>query len=335
MMNTIFRDLIANGSMTVYMDDMAIHTNQRPKENEDDHIAQHRSIVNQVLQKLNNHDLYLNPNKCNFKQPHIDFLGVQVVNGTVQMEQGKVDKVKNWKPPRNVTEVRHFLGFTGYYRYFIKGYSQIARPLLDLTKKSTEWHWEEPQQRAFEGLRDKMCSKPVLTHPDLDRTFYLQTDASTKGVGAVLTQEADGTKKRKPIAYYSGTFSPAEENYDIYEKEFLAVLKALEHWRAHLIWTKTPFIIETDHKNLTHWKEPKKLTGRTARWHEKLQDYNFKIVHIAGTANGPADALSRMDEEGEREETKLTSLILPDTFLNVFEVGDPGTIEDEVIEAQQ
>ncbi len=89
-------------------------------------------------------------------------------------------------------------------------------------------------------------------------------DASTQGVGAVLTQEADRTKKRKPIAYYSGTFTPAEENYDIYEKEFLAVLKALENWRAHLIWSKKPFIIETDHKNLMHWKEPKKLTGRTA-----------------------------------------------------------------------
>ncbi len=126
-----------------------------------------------------------------------------------------------------------------------------------------------------------------------------------------------------------------EENYNIYEKEFLAVLKALENWRAHLIWTKKPFVIETDHKNLTHWKEPKKLTGRTARWHEKLQDYNFKIVHIARKANRLADALSRMDEDREREETKLTSLISPDTFLNVFKVGDPGTIENEVVEAQQ
>ena len=151
----------------------------------------------------------------------------------------------------------------------------------------------------------------------------------------VLTQEADGTKKRKPIAYYSGTFTPAEENYDIYKKEFLAVLKALKNWRAHLIWTKKPFIIETDHKNLTHWKEPKKLMGRTARWHKKLQDYNFKIVHIARKANRPADALSRMHKGEEQEETKLTSLISPDTFLNIFKVGDPGTIEHEVVEAQQ
>ena len=106
-------------------------------------------------------------------------------------------------------------------------------------------------------------------------------------------------KRQRPIAYFSGTFTPTEENYDIYEKEFLAILKALENWRAYLIWTKKPFVIETDHKNLTHWKEPKKLTGRTVRWHEKLQDYNFKIVYIAGKANRPADVLSRMNEGEE------------------------------------
>src|SRR5216683_2145407 len=112
--------------MTVYMDDMAIHTAAQLNETEDNHLHRHRDIVNQVLQKLNDHDLYLNPEKCNFELPHINFLGVQVVNGTVQMEQGKVDKVKEWKPPRNITEVRQFLGFTGYYHYFIQGYSQIA-----------------------------------------------------------------------------------------------------------------------------------------------------------------------------------------------------------------
>jgi len=98
-MNTIFWDLIADGSMMVYMDNMAIHTAVWPNETEDDHIVQHQSIINQVLQKLNDHNLYLNPEKCNFKLPHIDFLGVRVVSGTVQMEQGKVNKVKEWKPP--------------------------------------------------------------------------------------------------------------------------------------------------------------------------------------------------------------------------------------------
>ncbi len=151
----------------------------------------------------------------------------------------------------------------------------------------------------------------------------------------VLTQEAEGTKRCKPVTYYPATFTPTEENYNIYKKEFLAVLKALDNWRAHLIWMKNPFIIKTDHKNLTYWKEPKKLIGRTARWHKKLQDYNFKIVHIAEKANRPVDALLRMDQEDEQKETKLTSLILLDVFLNIFEAGNPGTLENKVVETQQ
>jgi hypothetical protein len=151
------------------------------------------------------------------------------------MEEAKVEKVKDWKPPRNATEVRCFLGFTGYYRYFIKGYSQIARPLLDLMKKSTSWHWNEEQQKAFNELKTRMCNQPILMNPNLTKTFYLQTDASSTGAGAVLTQEVEGSKNHKPVAYFSCIFSPAESNYDIYKKEFLAVIKAIENWRAHLI----------------------------------------------------------------------------------------------------
>jgi hypothetical protein len=201
-------------------------------------------------------------------------------------------------------------------------------------KKTTSWHWGNDQQKAFDELKTRMCSRLILMNPDPSKMFYLQTDASSTGAGAVLTQEVEGSKKRKPVAYFSCTFSPAEANYNIYEKEFLAVIKAIENWRAHLIWIEKPFIIETDHKNLTYWKEPKKLTGRTARWHEKLQDYNFKIVHIAGKSNGPADALSRMHQKEEDETPKLTPLISPDAFLNVFEAGDPGTVEHKIIEAQ-
>jgi hypothetical protein len=209
-----------------------------------------------------------------------------------------------------------------------------VRPLLDLTKKTTSWHWDGDQQKAFDELKTRMCNRPILMNPDLSKTFYLQTDASSTGAGAVLTQEVEGSKKCKLVAYFSCTFSPAETNYDIYEKEFLAVIKAVENWRAHLIWTEKPFIIETDHKNLTYWKEPKKLMGRTTRWHKKLQDYNFKIIHIAGKSNGPADGLSRMHQKDEDEVMKLTLLISPDMFLNVFEAGDPGIVEHEVMEAQ-
>src|SRR6266851_8470847 len=129
----------------------------------------------------------------------------------------------------------------GYYRYFIQGYSAIARPLLDLTKQATLWHWEDPQQHAFDTLKAQMCAKPVLQQPDFTKVFYLQTNASAYGVGAVLSQEggvmtlnSPNTKPRwHPVAYYSNTFTPTEQNYDIYEREFLGVVKALEHWHPY------------------------------------------------------------------------------------------------------
>jgi hypothetical protein len=115
MMNTIFRDLIDGGSVTIYMDDIAIHTRCKEGETESDHLARHHDLVRQVLDRLRKNDLHLNPEKCTFEQDHLDFLGVQVAKGVVEMEQAKVDKVKTWTHPRSVREVRKFLGFTGYY----------------------------------------------------------------------------------------------------------------------------------------------------------------------------------------------------------------------------
>jgi len=145
MMNTIFHDLIDEGSVTIYMDDIAIHTRPRPGESKEEHLKWHRELVQCILERLKMNNLHLNPEKCMFEQDYLDFLGVCVGGGTVQMEQSKVDCVKDWIPPRNVQEVHKFLGFTGYYRYFIQEYSQIARPLLDLTKQATMWHWGDKE----------------------------------------------------------------------------------------------------------------------------------------------------------------------------------------------
>jgi hypothetical protein len=216
------------------MDDIAIHTGPKEGESHEEHLARHRTLVRQVLERLQKNDLHLNPEKCTFEQDHLDFLGVHVANGIVEMEQTKVDKVKDWIRPRSVREVRKFLGFTGYYRHFIKDYSKIARPLLDLTKQATPWHWEDRHQQAFEKLRDNMISKPVLRQPDFSKTFYLQTDASKYGVGAVLSQDEGAQpvtpQKRHPVAYYSATFSPTEQNYDAHDLEFLGVMKSIDHW---------------------------------------------------------------------------------------------------------
>ena len=126
MMDTIFREQIMRGTLTVYMDNIAVHTKRKPNESEEQHLERYRELVREMLTILHKHDLYLNIEKCQFEQTEVDYLGVRVGGKHISMEEAKVEKVKDWKPPRNATEVQHFLGFTGYYRYFIKGYSQIV-----------------------------------------------------------------------------------------------------------------------------------------------------------------------------------------------------------------
>jgi hypothetical protein len=158
MMDTIFCEQIMHRTLMVHMDDIAVHTKWKPDESEEQHLKCHRELVREMLTILCKHNLYLNIEKCQFEQTEVDYLGVCVEGKHISMEEAKVEKVKDWKPPRNVTEVQHFLGFTGYYHYFIKGYSQIAQPLLDLMKKTTSWHWEDDQQKAFNELKTRMCN---------------------------------------------------------------------------------------------------------------------------------------------------------------------------------
>ncbi len=250
------------------------------------------------------------------------------------MDPKKIQGVTDWSPPKTVMEVRQFLGFTGYYQYFIPNYSKIARPLLELTHKTTTWHWDEPQFKAFETLKTLMCQKPVLHQPDFTKHFYLQTNASAYGVGAILSQAADANDippsknskpKLHPLAYYSATFIPAERNYDIYERELLAMMKSLAHWCHYLGWTKFPFIILTDHTNLQYWKAPKNLNRRTARWHTDLQEYDFKIHYIPGKTNTRPDILSRpLNVDQGKDDNQSITVLPPRTFINQSTMVEPS-----------
>ena len=237
-MNTIFCKEVAQGWLSVYMDDIAIHTKPLPGESHQQHHTRHSRLTHHILDKLEKEDLYLKPKKCAFAQKEIDYLKVIIGKGKLRMDPKKLKGVADWTTPRTVTEVRQFLGFTGYYRYFVPKYSEVAHPLLDLTKKNTPWHWDDEQQTAFLTLKTLMCTSPVLIQPDFNKQFFLQADASAYSVGAVLSQEGEYlspslAKRHKPVChpvtYYSTTFSPTERNYDIYERELLAVMKSLAH----------------------------------------------------------------------------------------------------------
>ena len=176
-----------------------------------------------------------------------------------------------------------------------------------------------------------MVSKLVLRQPDFSKVFYLQTDASKYGVRAILSQnegpQPTTPQKHHPVAYYSAMFSPTEQNYNAHDLKFLGVIKAIDHWRPYLIWTQEPFVIETDHKNLTYWKSPWKLTSRTARWHKKLQDYNFCIVHIQGKNNTLADALSHPSEDERQQSERQVTLLPLEVFLKLANTGNEDLLE--------
>jgi len=162
MINTIFRLGVAAGHMSVYIDNIVIHTKRRKDETKEQHLQWHHKLVHEMLDELEANDLYLKLEKCIFEQDKIEYLGVIVGKGHLHMDPKKLKGVADYPNPQNPTNVRAFLGLCSYYHYFIPHFSQIARPLLELTRKSETWHWNKPQHKAFEELKSKMCTMPVL-----------------------------------------------------------------------------------------------------------------------------------------------------------------------------
>ena len=226
MMNGIFAEELQEGWVSIYMDDILIHI--------DGYRDRYRKCVHWILEKLEKHNLYLKPKKCLFEEEQVEFLGVVLKDRTIQMDPAKIKGVVDWSLPKTVKDVQAFIGFTGFYRYFIPNYSKIACLLIELTKKATLFHWHEAQFKAFKMLKTIMCRKCILRQPNYEDPFFLATDASVYGVGAILSQDGETNRCTQkliqyPIAYYSSTFIPAKQNYNIYERELLAVLKSLKH----------------------------------------------------------------------------------------------------------
>jgi hypothetical protein len=194
------------------------------------------------------------------------------------MDPIKVAGVAEWKEPKNVKDVRKYLGFCNFYRRFIKGFSQIAKPLNTLLKKGVPWTWGKAEQEAFEELRTRVCEEPVLVQPDQKKQFEVEVDASNYAIGAVLMQQ-DGKKVAHPVAFFSKTMNEAQRNYDVYNRELLALLEMFRHWRQYLHQAAHQVLVHTDHANLLFWKNPGDHNRRVARWHAELMDYDFKCPH--------------------------------------------------------
>ncbi len=307
-MDTIFCDLILTNEVIVYMDDILIATI--------DDTTHHREIVHQVLYRLEEHDLYLKPEKCSFETPEVEYLGVIIGYGKIRMDPVKTQGVRMWEAPTNLTEARGFVGFLNFYRRFIKGFSKLTRPLHDLTKKGVPWRWTHVEQTAFEALKKAVAEEPVLLFPQLTKPFEMEVDASAIAIGAVLNQKGEDGKTH-PVAYYSKSFSAPKRNYDVYDRELLAIVKALRQWRTYLLGSPHQITIYTDHSNLQYWKEPRKINRRVAREFQELSEYDFTLRHIPGTTNTRADALSRHSNSGQAREDNNNVIVLPnEVFAN-------------------
>ena len=200
------------------------------------------------MELLRQHNLSLKPEKCEFEKSSVEYLGVIISHNSIKMDPVKVAGVAEWPVLSNRKEVESFLGFTNFHQRFIQGFSHIARPLFDLTKADSVFHWSSEEQMAFDNLRDKIISTPILTLPNNSRPYCIEAASSDFATGAVLSQQCMEDGKWHPIAFLSKSLSPVERNYEIHDKEMLAIIRALEEWRHFLEGAEHQFEIWTDHK---------------------------------------------------------------------------------------
>ena len=217
-MNDLFRDLINQGDTVIFIDDILVATDTEEG---------HNKLVEEVLKRLEENDLFVKPEKCKWKVREIEFLGVVIGPRGVEMQKEKVEGVLNWPAPRNVKEVQKFLGLANYYRRFIKDFAKIAAPLHVLVRKEQKWKWEKEQEKVFGKLKEVFTTEPVLAIPDIDREMRVEEDTLDYAMGGVLSLKGEDGRWR-PVAFISKSLNAIERNYEIYDKEILAVIRCLE-----------------------------------------------------------------------------------------------------------
>ena len=275
LMNRVFQPYVDRFVM-MFIDDILVYSKDR---------EYHDTHLRVVLETLRNEQLYAKLRKCEFWLREVSFLEHIVSEEGIQVDSKKIEVIIEWKPPRNVTKVRSFLGLAGYYRRFVKGFSMTAGPMTRLLQKNVRFEWSEKCQASFEKLKAFSTEAPVLTQPTYGKEYVIFSDASLNGLECVLMQEG------KVVAYASRQLKLHENNYPIHDLELAVILFVLKIWRHYLYGEKC--FIYTYHKSLKYFPSQRELNLRQRRWIELIKDYDCVIDYHPGKANVEVDALKR------------------------------------------
>jgi hypothetical protein len=302
MMNNILHECLGKYAL-VYMDDVIVYSKSK---------EEHKHHIKRIFELFKQYDLVVSEKKCEWGKESLIFLG-HIVNGSgIQVDNKKIEKITSWPVPANITEVRGFLNLSTYYKRFIKNFSKIATPLYKLTegspKKGATISWGKEQDAAFKELKHHLTQTVLLQHPKPFSPFVLDTDASGQNIGAVLQQNPDvetidknfdlehysktvKNSSLRPIAYESRKLSKTEQNYSAQERELIAIVHALKHFRGYV--EGSPILVRTDHESLKYFKSQRHINRRLARFVDEIEFFNVHIIYRPGPEQMAADAMSR------------------------------------------
>jgi len=306
-MNDVFSDLL-DVCVVVYLDDILIYS---------DDITQHRSHVKEVLKRLRKVELYVKAEKCKFHSDSVEYLGYVLSPSGLTMSDAKVKTIQEWPEPKKVNDIQSFLGFANFYKRFIFNYSDIVIPLTHLTRKNTPWNFDDDCRIAFNILKQVFTSAPILMHWVPDTQLVVETNASDYALAAILSIMTKDNEIH-PIAFHSRTFSALELNYDVHDKELLAIFEAFKIWQHYLEGSTSPIDVVTDHKNLEYFSTTKVLTCRQARWSEYLSQFNLVIRFCPGRLGTKPDALTRQWDVYPKGGDNGYASVNPHNFCLVF-----------------